>query len=259
MRRVLTLYSTTIGKKIVMAVTGILLVGFVLGHMIGNLKLYMGQHDGDWALDHYAHGLRVFGDPFLGEYQFIWIARIVLLLAVGLHIWSAISLKAATRAARPQGYAKTAYQESNLASRTMLWGGILLVVFIVFHILHFTTGTIVPGNSDFVYGEVHANVTQGFNVAWVAAFYVIAMVALGMHLYHGVFSMLQTLGVNHPRYNPWRKKLAIALAVVIAVANISFPVAVLTGVVERVEHTSETASTPAPGTNGSQQEVEAWN
>lgn len=257
MRRVLTLYSTTIGKKIVMAVTGILLVGFVLGHMIGNLKLYMGPHDGDYALDHYAHGLRVFGDPFLGEYQFIWIARAVLLLAVALHVWSAISLKSATAAARPQRYAKSAYQESTLASRTMLFGGILLVVFIVFHLLHFTTGHVTPG-MDFVYGEVQANVTNGLSVPWVAAFYVIAMVALGLHLYHGVWSMLQTLGVNHPRYNPWRRKLALAVALIIALANISFPVAVLTGAVETVQPTPHTASAPAPAAND-HQEGQAWN
>lgn len=261
MRRVLTLYSTTIGKKIVMAVTGILLVGFVLGHMIGNLKLYMGPHDGDYALDHYAHGLRVFGEPFLAEYQFIWIARTVLLLAVGLHIWSAISLKSATRAARPQGYAKAAYQESTLASRSMLWGGVLLAVFIVFHLLHFTTGTVTPG-MEFRYGEVQANVTAGFQVWWVAAFYVIAMVALGMHLYHGVWSMLQTLGANHPRYNHWRRKLAIAVALVIALANISFPVAVITGAVDEAGAEPSTASTPAPDANDladNAQEGQAWN
>ncbi len=262
MRRVLTLYSTTIGKKIVMAVTGILLVGFVLGHMIGNLKLYMEPHHGDYALDHYGHALRTFGEPFFGEYQFLWLVRGILLLAVILHIWSAISLKALSNRARPQGYAKSAYEESTIASRTMIWGGILLAVFIVFHILHFTTGTISPG-MDFQYGEVHMNVTQGFGVWWVAAFYAIAMVALGMHLYHGVWSMLQTLGANHPRYNHWRKRLAVALAVVIAVANISFPVAVLTGAVERIDdgdpQTVEApASDPAALANKSQ-EVEAWN
>ena len=252
MRRVLTLYSTTIGKKIVMAVTGILLVGFVLGHMIGNLKLYMPRHDGDWPLDHYGHALRTFGEPFIGEYQFLWIVRAILLLAVGLHIWSAVSLKAAAKKARPQGYAKVTHQASNAASRTMFWGGVLLAVFIVFHILHLTTGDIAPGYT-FVYGEVHANVTQGFQVAWISAFYVVAMVALGMHLYHGVWSMLQTLGANHPRYNHWRKRLAIALALIITIANISFPVAVMTGAVEPVSPTSERASTGAPMTNLAQE------
>lgn len=265
MRRVLTLYSTTVGKKVVMAVTGILLVGFVLGHMAGNLKLYLAPHDGDYALDHYGHGLRVFGDPFLAEGQFLWLFRLVLLAAVALHIWSAISLKLAANAARPQRYAKTAYQESTLASRTMIWGGILLVVFIVFHILHFTTGHVTPG-MEFVHGEVHANVTNGLSVPWVAAFYVIAMIALGMHLYHGVWSMLQTLGVNHPRYNHWRRNLALAVALIVTIANISFPVAIVTGAVkavppDRPSHASKvqspadlTSTNPAPAT-----EAEAWN
>jgi succinate dehydrogenase cytochrome b subunit len=230
MRRVLTLYSTTIGKKVVMAATGILLIGFVLGHMIGNLKLYMRPHDGIAALDHYAEGLHEFGDPFLAPGQFLWIARAAILLAVGLHIWSAISLKARTNAARPVGYKQSAHEESTLASRTMIWGGVLLILFIIFHLLHFTTGTITPG-FDFEHGAVFANVTGGFANFGVAAFYIVAMIALSMHLYHGVWSMLQTLGANHPRYNSWRKRLALAIAIIVAVANISFPVAVLTGLV----------------------------
>ncbi len=230
MRRVLTLYSTTIGKKVVMAVTGILLVGFVLGHMIGNLKLYLPAHDGMAAIDHYGEGLRSFGAPFLAHGQFLWIARSVLILAVGLHIWSAISLKVRSNAARPIAYKRVAYEDSTLASRTMIWGGVLLLAFIVFHLLHFTTGTITPG-FDFEHGAVFANVTGGFSNVGVAIFYIVAMVALAMHLYHGVWSMLQTLGANHPRYNSWRKKLALAIAIIVAVANISFPVAVLTGLV----------------------------
>lgn len=230
MQRVLTLYSTTIGKKIVMAATGILLVGFVVGHMIGNLKLYMGSHDGMHALDHYAEGLRQLGGPFLGEMQFLWIVRIVLLAAVGLHIWSAISLKLTTNAARPVGYQKSKHEQSTLASRTMIWGGILLAVFIVFHILHFTTGTVTPG-FEFVHGAVYDNVTGGLKQPVVAAFYIMAVLALALHLYHGVWSMLQTLGANHPRYNSWRFKLALAIAIVVTVGNISFPVAVLTGMV----------------------------
>lgn len=225
MRRVLTLYSTTIGKKVVMAVTGILLVGFVLGHMIGNLKLYLPAHEGVPALDHYAEGLRNIGDPFLPPSYFLWIVRAVLLVAVGLHIWSAISLKLQSNAARPIGYQKSAYEESTIASRTMIWGGVLLAAFIVFHILHLTVGSVSPGFT-FEHGKVFANVTGAFQNVGVAAFYVVAMIALAMHLYHGVWSMLQTLGANHPRYNSWRKKLALAIAILVAIGNISFPVAV---------------------------------
>jgi succinate dehydrogenase / fumarate reductase cytochrome b subunit len=162
--------------------------------------------------------------------QFLWIARAVLLLAVILHIWSATSLKLLSNSARPVGYKQVAHEESTLASRTMIWGGILLGVFIVFHILHLTTGTLTPGFT-FEHGKVFHNVTGAFQNVGVAIFYIVAMIALFMHLYHGVWSMLQTLGANHPRYNSWRKKLALAIAILVAIGNISFPVAVLTGLV----------------------------
>ena len=230
MRRFLSLHQTTVGKKAIMAVTGILLVGFIIGHMVGNLKLYMPAHDGVAALDHYAEGLRKFGDPFLAEGQFLWIFRAVILIAVALHVWAAITLKLQSNAARPVGYKKVTYQESNAASRTMIWGGFLLLVFIVFHILHFTTGNVAPG-FDFVHGAVFDNVTGGLAQPVVAAFYVLAMIALAMHLYHGVWSMLQTLGANHPRYNTLFHRIALVVALIVAVGNISFPVAVLTGMV----------------------------
>lgn len=230
MSRFLALHSTSVGKKAIMAVTGIVLVGFVIGHMVGNLKLYMPAHGGLPALDHYAEGLRVFGDPFLGEGQFLWLFRIILLGSVGLHIWAAITLKMQSNAARPVGYRKVTHQESTAASRTMIWGGMLLLVFVVFHILHFTTGDIAPG-FEFERGAVYANVTGGLSVPWVAAFYVVAMICLGMHLYHGVWSMLQTLGANNPRYNSLLRRLALLVALIVAIGNISFPVAVLTGMV----------------------------
>ena len=230
MRRFLSLHQTTVGKKAIMAVTGILLVGFIIGHMVGNLKLYLPAHDGVHAIDHYAHGLKTFGDPFLAEGQFLWIFRGAILIAAALHIWAAITLKLKSNAARPVGYKKVTYQEANAASRTMIWGGILLAVFIVFHILHFTTGDVAPG-FDFEHGAVYANVTGGLAQPLVAAFYVIAMICLSMHLYHGVWSMLQTLGANHPRYNTLFHRIALLVALIVAVGNISFPVAVLTGMV----------------------------
>lgn len=230
MSRFLTLRSTSVGKKAIMAVTGIILVGFVIGHMLGNLKLYFPAHGTVPALDHYAEGLRHFGDPFLGPGQFLWIARVILLLAVGLHIWAAVTLKRQSNAARPVGYRKVTHQESTAASRTMIWGGLLLLVFIVFHILHFTTGTVAPGFT-FEHGQVYSNVTHGLAVPWVAAFYIVAMVCLGMHLYHGVWSMLRTLGANNPHYNPLLRRLALLVALIVVIGNISFPVAVLTGMV----------------------------
>ena len=230
MRRFLSLHNTTVGKKAIMAVTGIILVGFVIGHMVGNLKLFMPAHDGLAALDHYAEGLRTFGAPFLGEGQFLWIFRAILLVSAGLHIWAAVTLKLLSNAARPVGYKKVTHQESTAASRTMIWGGITLLVFIVFHILHFTTGDLSPGYT-FETGAVYHNVTSGLSVPWVAAFYIVAMICLGMHLFHGVWSMLQTLGANNPRYNPLLHRIALVVALIIAIGNISFPVAVLTGMV----------------------------
>ena len=230
MHRFLSLHNTTVGKKAIMAVTGIILVGFVVGHMVGNLKLYMPGHDGVAALDHYAEGLQLFGAPFLGEGKFLWIFRLTVLAAVGLHIWAAVTLKWLSYNARPVNYKKVTHQESNVASRTMIWGGVVLALFIVFHILHFTTGDVAPG-FDFEHGAVYDNVTSGLGVGWVAAFYIVAMIALGMHLYHGVWSMLQTLGANHPRYNTLFHRIAIVVALIIVIGNISFPVAVLTGMV----------------------------
>ncbi len=258
MSRVLTLRSTTVGKKIVMAVTGIVLVGFVVGHMLGNLKIFAGAHDGVYALDHYAEGLRQFGDPILMRGQFLWIARAVLLLAVVLHIWSAISLKIRSNAARPVGYKKVEHEASTLASRTMIWGGILLLVFIVFHLLHLTTGTVTPG-FEFEHGQVQANMTHGLSVGWVAAFYIVAMIALGMHLYHGVWSMLQTLGVAHPRYDSWRKRLAVAVAILVAVGNIAIVVAVLSGAVEKASPQRSHASNRVVVPAGDAEEAQAWN
>ena len=230
MRRFLSLHQTTVGKKAIMAVTGILLVGFILGHMAGNLKLYLPAHGGIPALDHYAEGLRTFGDPFLAEGQFLWIFRAVLLVAVALHVWAAITLKLLSKAARPVAYKKVTHQESTAASRTMIWGGILLLIFIVFHILHFTTGDVTPGFT-FEHGKVFDNVTGGLGVPAVAAFYLLAMIFLGLHLYHGVWSMLQTLGANHPRYNTLFHRIALLVALIVTLGNISFPVAVLTGMV----------------------------
>lgn len=225
MGRLIAFYNSTIGKKFTMAVTGIILVGFVVGHMLGNLKIYMGAAD----YDGYAKGLREFAYPLLGKDQFLWFARIVLLGAVALHIRSAIALSRINRQARPEGYRKTHRQESTYASLSMRIGGIFLIFFIVYHILHFTTG---QAHHDFQYGQVYDNVVSGFNIWWVAAVYLLAMIPLGLHLYHGVWSMLQTLGVSHPKYNHLRRRLSLAVSLLVVLGNISFPLAVLTGVVK---------------------------
>jgi succinate dehydrogenase / fumarate reductase cytochrome b subunit len=218
------LYRSAVGKKAVMAVTGIILFGFVLVHMIGNLKLYTGAEH----LNNYAGWLRTVGEPALPAEGLLWIARIVLLAAVVLHIWAAWQVSRMNREARPRRYAVGNKVHTSYASRTMRWGGVIILLFIIYHLLHFTTGNVHPG---FIEGDVYHNVVTGFQVWWVSAFYIVAQVALGFHLYHGVWSLFQSLGWNHPRFNHWRSGFAHAFAWIITLGNISFPVAVLTGLI----------------------------
>jgi succinate dehydrogenase / fumarate reductase cytochrome b subunit len=217
-------YKAAVGKKAVMAVTGILLLGFVLVHMIGNLHLY----EGPGHLDEYGTFLRQVGAPALPPNGVLWLARLVLLTAVVLHIWAAWQVTRMSREARPAGYSYRQKVHTTYASRTMRWGGVIILLFIIYHILHFTTGTVHP---SFREGAVYHNVVTGFSVWWVSLFYIVAQVALGFHLYHGVWSLFQSLGWNHPRFNHWREGLAHAFAWIITLGNISFPIAVLTGLV----------------------------
>ena len=219
MQRSLTFLGSSIGKKVVMAATGIVLYGFVVGHMLGNLQIYLGPkaiNDYGEFLRHFLHG------------QGLWIVRTVLLVAVGLHIWMAITLTLSNWAARPVGYREWQAVESTYASRTMVWSGPLLALFILYHLAHFTLGTVHP---EFVPGDVFHNVVVGFQNPWVSAFYILAMVALGLHMYHGFWSMLQTLGLSQPRWNAVRRGVSLALAWIVVLGNISIPLAVLTGVV----------------------------
>ena len=211
--------DSTIGRKVIMAVTGAILLGFVLGHMLGNLQVYLGPE----AMNHYGLFLRqvLHGTG-------IWIARAVLLAAVVLHIWSATSLTLTSRRARPEGYRREKWKESTYASRTMRWGGVILLLFVIYHLLHFTTGTL---HQSFIEGDVYHNFVAGFRNVWVSAFYIFAMLALGLHLRHGLWSMCQTLGVSHPRYIRMAHVGAWIFAAIVVIGNISFPLAVLAGIV----------------------------
>ena len=220
MNWVLTFLRSSIGRKIVMAVSGVILFGFVLVHMIGNLQVYTGPT----ALDEYGKFLRS-----IGHGAGLWVARGVLLVAAVAHVWAAWSLTMDNRQARPEGYRERQNRESTLSSRTMRWSGVVVLIFIVYHLLHFTIGTVHP---SFVHGAVHQNFVVGLRVVWVAVFYMVANVLLGLHLFHGVWSMLQSLGVSHPRYDALRKRAAAAFAAIIVIGNVSFPLAVLTGVVK---------------------------
>ena len=225
MRRVISIWSSSVGKKIVMAVTGVILIGFVVVHALGNLKVFMGRE----AFNHYAEGLRTLGDPFFAHSQLLWVLRIGLLVAVVLHIAAATQLTLQSRRARPAGYKR--YEGDmvfSYASRTMVWGGVIVLLFVVYHLMHLTWGNAHP---DFVHGDAYHNFVVGFQSRPVALAYIAAMLPLGLHLYHGFWSMLQTLGFNNPKYNRVRRPIAAALAFAIVAINISFPVAVVTGLV----------------------------
>lgn len=222
MRRVFALYRTSVGKKIAMAVSGIPLIGFVIVHMAGNLKVYQGRE----AFNHYAEGLRVFGAPFFAQGQVLWLLRIALLAAVLVHIAAAAQLFLQSRRARRVGYRRFDSLAFSYASRTMVWGGLIILGFVVYHLMHFTFGNAHP---DFVPGDAYHNFVTGFRVLPVSLAYIAAMIPLGLHLYHGTWSVFQTLGANHPRYNRYRRPLAALVAITVVLGNVSFPVAVLLG------------------------------
>ena len=214
-----TFLGSSIGRKVVMALTGVILFGYVFGHMVGNLQVYLGPE----ALNHYAVLLRTVFHGWA-----LWIVRAVMLAAVGLHIWAATALTLESRRARAHGYREQQWKESTYASRTMRWGGVIIGLFVVFHILNLTTGTVHPG---FVEGDVYHNFIAAFQNVPTSIVYMIAMIALGLHLRHGVWSMFQTLGVSHPRYIALAKAAALLFAVIIVAGNLSFPIAVLAGII----------------------------
>jgi succinate dehydrogenase / fumarate reductase, cytochrome b subunit len=217
MNTLLTFWRSTIGKKVVMGVTGLIGLGFVIGHMAGNLQAFSGAEKID------AYGALLHG-PL---HEVLLIARVVLIAAVILHVTAAYQLTMMSRAARPVDYANRKPQVSTLASKTLRWGGVLLLAFLVFHILHFTIGTVHP---DFVEGRVYRNLSTGFAVKWVAAFYLMAMVALGMHLYHGAWSSMRTLGLAKQSAHPLKRYLPVALAIVISLGFAVIPLAFLLGI-----------------------------
>jgi succinate dehydrogenase / fumarate reductase, cytochrome b subunit len=219
------LYSTDVGKKYVMAISGIVLMLFVLGHMVGNLKIYLGAD----SLNAYSHWLRDVGEPALPREVLLWTARIVLLVALIAHIDSAARLTRSSRSARSIPYrGGREYVAADFASRTMRWTGPIIALFVIFHLLDLTWGT---ANPDFRSGDPYANVVASFERVPVAIVYVLANLALALHLYHGAWSLFQSMGWAHPRYNAWRRHFAIGFAVIVALGNISFPIAVVTGVV----------------------------
>lgn len=216
--RLLVFWRSTIGKRIVIAVTGLIMVGFVIGHVSGNLLVFRGPD----ALNHYAAFLKGLGG-------FLWLARAILLASVILHVVAAVQLTRRAQAARPVGYHWRDPQVSTFAARTIQWGGALILLFVILHLLHLTTGTIHP--VPFSPEDVYANVVGGFRIWWVSAFYMLAMIALGLHLYHGAWSSFRTLGAAQPRRNPLHRSVATVVAVLVWLGFTIIPAVVLLGVV----------------------------
>jgi succinate dehydrogenase / fumarate reductase, cytochrome b subunit len=211
--------GSSIGRKVVMAVTGAVLLGFVLGHLIGNLQVYL--PNGREAMNAYGVFLR----HVLHGWA-LWALRGFLLLSVALHIWAAASLTLDSRGARRVGYRQRQWTESTYASRTMRWSGVIIFFFVIYHLMHFTIGNAHP---SFIEGDVYHNFVSGFQSVPVSLFYIVAMIFLGLHIRHGFWSMFQTLGVSHPRYISLARAASWLFAAVIVVGNVSFPLAVLSG------------------------------
>jgi succinate dehydrogenase / fumarate reductase cytochrome b subunit len=211
---------TSVGLKLVMAVSGVVLVVFTIGHFIGNSLIYLGPE----ALNGYSHFLHSLG-------ELLWVVRIVMLTAVVAHIGAALRLAAKNVSARPQRYKKKRDQVTNYAARTMVWSGPILLGFILFHLAHLTLG-VTPGNYEHSTTDVYSNVVRGFSIWWVSGLYIFSMLALGNHLYHGTWSMFQSLGVNHPAYNTKLMRAALGVTVLVTLGNISIPLAVLLGIVK---------------------------
>ena len=210
-------WHSSIGKKAVMAVTGLMMIAFLIGHMLGNLQVFAGPS----KINEYAASLRRLG-PLL------WLVRGGLLVALVLHVVAAIQLTQRMQTARPVDYVERDPQTSTFAARTIRWGGVLLLVFIVLHLLHLTFGTIHPA---FDAKDVYGNLIAGFDVWWVALLYVLAMVGLGLHLYHGTWSSIRTLGLTRPSANPFRRRAAAVLAWVLYLGFAVVPIAVVARIV----------------------------
>ena len=223
----LSFWRSAIGKKWLMALSGIALLGFVLVHMIGNLKVFLGEEH----LNDYAEWLRDLGEPALPRTVLLWSVRLGLIAAFAIHIVAAAQLTRMNHRARPVRYrSHRDYVAANFASRTMRWTGIIVALFVILHLLDLTWGTVNP---HFVRGDAYDNLFNSFEREPVAVAYIVAMLALGFHIFHGAWSMFQSLGLNNPRFNAWRRYFAVGFAALITVGNISMPLLITTGVVTR--------------------------
>jgi len=226
MAAVLALPRTSIGKKAIMAVTGLIYIGFVLMHMYGNTKVFLGAQ----YFNEYAEGLRGFGAPLLGHLHFLYIMRAMLIVAIVLHIWAAVSLTRQAQAARATKYTMTRRQAADSAALTMRWGGVTIFFFLIYHLAHFTWGIPVI-HANFTPGDAYGNLVYGFQNPINVLIYLVALVALAFHLYHGTWSLFQTLGLLNRDTTGAVRGLAWLLALVIPIGFAIVPLTVLFGFV----------------------------
>ena len=220
-----TLYQTTIGKKVAMAVAGLVLWGYLVLHLAGNLKAFTGEQH----FNEYSEFLRTMGAPVLGYSQALWLVRIILIIALVVHLVAFGQLWLKSRAARRVGYRKFEPEVFSYASRTMKWGGIAILLFVVYHLLHLTTGDVHP---TFEAHQAYRNMVSGFQSPLPSVIYLIGMIAVGLHLYHGLWSVFQTMGWNNKHYNRLRRPLALVISLGITLGFLSVPFAVWTGIIE---------------------------
>ena len=222
--RVPRLYQSTVTLKVIMAITGLIMLGILFVHMAGNLQIFAGKAGGAYALDKYAKFLKA--APAL-----LWAFRIVLLTSLVLHVYCAITLWLKNRAARPVRYAVEKSKRATFSSKNMIWLGVAVALYLVYHLFHFTiAGVGIPGSFD--HAAVHRNVIRSFKIIPLGLVYVFANLALGVHLWHGAFSWFQSLGLSHPKYDNARKVFAWGVTVVIIGGFIITPLAVMFGVVK---------------------------
>jgi succinate dehydrogenase / fumarate reductase cytochrome b subunit len=215
MGRIGAFWRSLVGKKVIMAVTGVILLLYIIGHLLGNLQIFEGPE----RLNAYAAFLKSTG-------ELLWAVRIVLLVSLVLHVIASVQVSLASKRSRPAGYAEKKSIETSYAARTMIWSGPLIFLYVVYHLAMFTFLVTGPGYSP---TDVYRNEVQAFQVPAISAFYVVAIIFLGMHLYHGAWSMLHTLGASNPRYRVLRRTIAPIVAIAITVGYIAIPIAVLLG------------------------------
>ncbi len=221
-------YRSAVGKKWVMAITGIILMGFVLTHMIGNLKVYLSREE----INLYGEALRDIPGHLLPRTVFLWAVRLMLIGAFALHMHAAFSLTVLNRKARAVTYQSPRdYVAASFAARSMRYTGLIVILYVFFHLADLTAGT---ANGDgFTRGDPYNNLIRSFERPVVAIFYIVANLALGVHLFHGAWSIFQSLGINNPRYNNARRRFAQGFAAIVVIGNVSFPLAVMTGMIEK--------------------------